>query len=60
MRRPEDWAAEIGELLGAPVVLESFGPRSSDKRFAGALTASGSPESFGPRVSDRQIFCVLQ
>jgi adenylosuccinate synthase len=60
MRRPEDWAAEIGELLGAPVVLESFGPRSSDKRFAGALTASGSPESFGPRASDRQIFCVLQ
>jgi adenylosuccinate synthase len=33
-RRPADWAGEIGELLGAPVVLESFGPRSSDKRIA--------------------------
>jgi adenylosuccinate synthase len=32
VRRPADWAREIGELLGAPVVLESFGPRSSDKR----------------------------
>lgn len=31
-RRPDDWAAEIGELLGAPVTLESAGPRSSDKR----------------------------
>jgi adenylosuccinate synthase len=30
--RPEDWAGEIGRLLGAPVVVESFGPRSSDKR----------------------------
>ncbi|HEY4421598.1 MAG TPA: adenylosuccinate synthetase [Pseudonocardia sp.] len=34
LRRPEDWAGEIGALLGAPVVVESFGPRSSDKRVA--------------------------
>lgn len=32
VRRPTDWAGEIGALLGASVVLESFGPRSSDKR----------------------------
>jgi adenylosuccinate synthase len=32
LHRPDDWAAEIGELLGAPVLLESFGPRTGDKR----------------------------
>jgi adenylosuccinate synthase len=32
VRRPADWAGEIGDLLGAPVMLESHGPRSSDKR----------------------------
>jgi adenylosuccinate synthase len=33
VRRPDDWAGEIGDLLGAPVMVESFGARSSDKRF---------------------------
>jgi adenylosuccinate synthase len=33
VRRPENWAGEIGDLLEAPVMVESFGPRSSDKRF---------------------------
>jgi adenylosuccinate synthase len=32
LHRPGDWSAEIGELLGAPVLLESHGPRTSDKR----------------------------
>jgi adenylosuccinate synthase len=32
VRRPADWAGEIGELLREPVVLTSFGPRSSDKQ----------------------------
>nr|WP_296066509.1 adenylosuccinate synthetase [uncultured Actinoplanes sp.] len=31
--RPDDWAGEIASLLGAPVVLESYGPRSVDKRM---------------------------
>jgi adenylosuccinate synthase len=35
--RPGDWAAEIGDVLDAPVVLESSGPRSSDKRVLGML-----------------------
>ncbi|MFC7527648.1 adenylosuccinate synthetase [Actinoplanes sp. GCM10030250] len=30
--RPDDWATEIGALLGSPVFLESYGPRSCDKR----------------------------
>jgi adenylosuccinate synthase len=33
LHRPEDWPARIGELLGAPVTLESYGPRAGDKRF---------------------------
>jgi adenylosuccinate synthase len=34
VRRPAatDWAGEIAELLGSPLMLESYGPRSSDKR----------------------------
>ncbi|GAA2895109.1 adenylosuccinate synthetase [Actinoplanes cyaneus] len=36
LHRPADWAAEIGGLLGAPVTLESYGPRSTDKRFVSA------------------------
>ena len=31
---PEDWSAAIGEVLGAPVVLESYGPTAADKRDA--------------------------
>ncbi|MFI5491556.1 adenylosuccinate synthetase [Actinoplanes sp. NPDC051859] len=31
--RPADWAGTIGDLLGAPVVLESSGPSRADKRF---------------------------
>ncbi|WIN00915.1 adenylosuccinate synthetase [Actinoplanes oblitus] len=34
LHRPGDWAGAIGELLGAPVTLESYGPRAADKRFA--------------------------
>lgn len=33
LERPDDWAGRIGDLLDAPVVLESHGPRSSDKLF---------------------------
>jgi adenylosuccinate synthase len=32
LHRPDDWAAEIGSLLGAPVAVESWGPRASDKK----------------------------
>ncbi|MEV6301478.1 adenylosuccinate synthetase [Actinoplanes sp. NPDC051861] len=34
--RPDDWAAEIAEILGSPVFLESHGPRSGDN-FAAQL-----------------------
>jgi adenylosuccinate synthase len=33
MHRPDDWAEEIGSLLGAPVAIESYGPRASDKKM---------------------------
>jgi adenylosuccinate synthase len=34
MYRPADWVAAIGsELGGAPVVIESYGPRTGDKRL---------------------------
>jgi adenylosuccinate synthase len=49
MVRPGDWAAEIGELLGAPVALTSFGPTTADKRLgAPAAFASSGP---APRPS---------
>ena len=32
MYRPDDWAGEIGSRLDAPVVVESWGPRSDDKK----------------------------
>jgi len=31
--RPADWAAAIGAELGAPVLVESHGPRTGDKRI---------------------------
>jgi adenylosuccinate synthase len=34
LRRPDDWVGEIGGLLGAPVVIESYGPAADDKKFA--------------------------
>ncbi|WP_306208311.1 adenylosuccinate synthetase [Actinoplanes sp. RD1] len=34
LHRPDDWAAEIGTLLGAPVTVESWGPDRADKRLA--------------------------
>ena len=34
MHRPDDWAAEIGDLLGAPVALISCGPTAADKRIS--------------------------
>jgi adenylosuccinate synthase len=33
LHRPEDWAAAIGEVLGAPVAVESSGPRATDKQI---------------------------
>jgi adenylosuccinate synthase len=33
LERPDDWPARIGGLLGAPVFLESYGPRATDKRI---------------------------
>jgi adenylosuccinate synthase len=33
MARPDDWAAAISTRLGAPVLLESWGPLSSDKKL---------------------------
>jgi adenylosuccinate synthase len=32
--RPDDWAREIGDLLSAPVVVESWGPRTSEKKLS--------------------------
>ena len=37
MVRPADWAAEIGDLLGAPVAISSFGPTHADKRVAALI-----------------------
>ncbi|SNY65769.1 adenylosuccinate synthetase [Paractinoplanes atraurantiacus] len=31
--RPGDWPSAIGELLGAPVEIESYGPTSADKKL---------------------------
>ncbi|MFI5896306.1 adenylosuccinate synthetase [Actinoplanes sp. NPDC051513] len=31
--RPDDWTAAIGDLLDAPVALESFGPTAADKKL---------------------------
>ena len=33
LERPRDWPGRIGDLLDAPVVLESHGPRTADKRL---------------------------
>ena len=30
LHRPDDWAGAIGDLLGAPVLIESAGPRTGD------------------------------
>ncbi|MEV6494689.1 adenylosuccinate synthetase, partial [Actinoplanes sp. NPDC051633] len=35
--RPADWSADIGAALGAPVMLESHGPATDDKKFRGSL-----------------------
>ncbi|MBB2942735.1 adenylosuccinate synthase [Actinoplanes lutulentus] len=34
LRHPGNWTEEIAEILDAPVEIESYGPRSSDKRIA--------------------------
>lgn len=39
LHRPDDWADEIGELLGAPVALESHGPNRTDKRLRAPVAA---------------------
>ncbi|WP_412542578.1 adenylosuccinate synthetase [Longispora sp. K20-0274] len=41
--RPADWSAAIGELLGAPVLLESRGPRAGDKRAGNRALAARYP-----------------
>jgi adenylosuccinate synthase len=41
LRTVTSWPDEIAEVLGAGVVLESHGPRTSDKRWAGDRAASG-------------------
>lgn len=33
LERPDDWPARIGDLLAAPVLLESHGPRTTEKRL---------------------------
>jgi adenylosuccinate synthase len=33
LHRPDDWSGAIGDLLAAPVLLESYGPTSADKRI---------------------------
>jgi adenylosuccinate synthase len=33
LSRPDDWAGAIGSLLGAPVLVESTGPSSADKKI---------------------------
>jgi adenylosuccinate synthase len=35
--RPADWSADIGAALGAPVILESHGPATDDKKFRASL-----------------------
>lgn len=35
MHAPENWAAEIGETLKAPVLVESHGPATNDKKVRG-------------------------
>lgn len=35
---PDDWPSAIADVLGAPVLLESYGPRTSDKRWSGRLS----------------------
>ena len=39
LERPDDWSARIGELLGAPVFLESHGPSSADKKITVPIPA---------------------
>jgi adenylosuccinate synthase len=33
LERPDDWSSRISDLLDAPVLLESHGPRTTDKRL---------------------------
>jgi adenylosuccinate synthase len=43
--RPDSFADEIGSLLGAPVAIESRGPRAADKRFTDTFRWSGRRRS---------------
>ncbi|GIE92923.1 adenylosuccinate synthetase [Paractinoplanes rishiriensis] len=45
MRRPDDWAGEIGALLGAPVAVRSYGPAASDKKLRLPGFPAGSARS---------------
>ncbi|MFK3983413.1 adenylosuccinate synthetase [Micromonospora sp. NPDC050397] len=40
--RPARWAATIGALLAAPVLMESYGPSTADKRIWGRTLASAA------------------
>jgi len=51
--RPADWSSAIGEALGAPVVLESWGPSSVDKRRVGRMAPSA------PADRSRAEACVV-
>ncbi|MET0417728.1 MAG: adenylosuccinate synthetase [Actinoplanes sp.] len=33
LSRPDDWAGALGSLLGAPVVIESYGPGAANKKI---------------------------
>lgn len=48
---PGNWAEEIGELLGAPVRIESYGPGRADKRFRTLPGVSGR----GPSAPARPL-----
>ncbi|MEO3820879.1 adenylosuccinate synthetase [Plantactinospora sp. B24E8] len=50
LHRPDDWPSAIGELLGLPVLVTSYGPRAGDKhpgalarRLDAEVAAAGRP-----------------
>jgi adenylosuccinate synthase len=51
LHRPDDWAGEIGSLLGAPVRLGSWGPDRADKRFVARAGGAAATRCALPLVS---------
>lgn len=41
LTRPAEWPAAISDALGAPVLLEAFGPTAADKRLTGLTRSAG-------------------